>query len=89
MRRNGLLLTGLLAAATALLFSGCMESNLIDSLANGWSLGICGTIIVVLDILAILEIVGSNKTFGSKAAWTLVIIFFPFFGLLFYWFFGK
>ena len=89
MRRATYLLYGILAMATTLLFAGCSGPNLIDRLNYGWGFGLCGTIIVILDIIAILEIVGSNRSFGSKALWSLIIVFFPLGGLIFYWIFGK
>ncbi len=89
MRRATYLLYGMPAMATTLLFAGCSGPNLIDRVNHGWGLGLCGTIIVILDVIAILEIVGSNRSFGSKALWSLIIVFFPLGGLIFYWIFGK
>jgi len=89
MRRSSLLLNGVLVTLSTLLFAGCMNGNLVDAVSHGWGLGICGTIVVILDILAILEIVGSDRSFGKKAVWSLLIVFFPVGGLLLYWFFGK
>jgi len=87
MKRSNLLLNGLLVTLSVLFLAGCMDGNLIEIANSGWGLGICGTIVVILDVLAILEIVGSSRSTGSKALWTLLIIFFPVGGLLLYWFF--
>ena len=88
MRRSSLLFPGMLAVAALLLFSGCADANLFEMMTHGWGLGLCGTVIVVMDVIAILEIVGSDRTFGSKAVWSLIIVFFPLLGLIFYWLFG-
>lgn len=78
-----LALTGLVVLA------GCGDSNLFDRVGNFWSLGICGTLIVVLDIVALLEIAGKDWSTGRKALWALLIVFFPLGGLLLYWFFAR
>jgi len=85
MRRLHVLL---LLGASALLLAGC-GPNLIDRLQNFWALGFCGTVIVVLDILAIIELANSQREFSSKALWALLIIFFPVGGLILYYFFGR
>ncbi len=89
MRRTRSILLGVFTVLTGALLSGCGGPNLIDRVNSPWGLGLCGTIIVVLDILAILEVAGSKRSFGSKALWVLLIIFFPVGGLLFYYFFGD
>jgi hypothetical protein len=76
-------------AGLALFVAGCGGPTLFDQLGRGWSLGICGTLIVILDILALVEIAGASWTFGRKALWALLIVFFPFGGLILYWLFGR
>jgi succinate dehydrogenase/fumarate reductase cytochrome b subunit len=44
--------------------------------------GLIGLLILVADIWAIISIVGSNRTTGSKVLWTLLIIFLPVLGWL-------
>jgi hypothetical protein len=78
-----LALTGLLVLA------GCGGPNLFDRFGNFWSYGFCSVVLVVLDIIAILEIAGKDWTTGRKALWVLLIVFFPFGGLLLYWFFAR
>jgi hypothetical protein len=73
---------------SALFLAGC-GPNLFDRLYNFWSLGICGTVVVVLDILALLELAQSNRDFSNKVLWALLIIFFPVLGLIGYYFFGR
>jgi len=77
------------AVLSGLILSGCSGPNLIDRINYPWGWGICGTIVIILDILAIIEIAGSKRSFGSKALWTLLIVFFPIGGLIFYYFFGD
>lgn len=89
MRRIQSSLLGFVAILSGALLSGCGGPNLIDRVNSPWGLSICGTILVVLDIVAILDIAGSKRTFGSKALWVLLIIFFPVGGLAFYYFFGD
>ncbi|SHK21981.1 PLD nuclease N-terminal domain-containing protein [Rhodothermus profundi] len=78
----------LLLLATTVVLAGC-GPNLIDLLQNIWTLGFCGTVIVVLDILALIELANSSRGFSSKALWALLIIFFPVGGLILYYFFGR
>ena len=51
--------------------------------------GCCGFIILILDIIALVEVVGSNRTTGNKVLWALIIIFFPLGGLIIYHLFGR
>lgn len=70
--------------------AGCGGPNLVDRFGNFWSGGICGAIIVILDIIALIEVFGDEKrTTGDKVLWTLVIVFFPVGGLILYYFFGR
>ena len=82
------ILPTLLLAATALLLAGC-DAELFDMFGNFWSLGICGTILLVLDVIALVEIAGSARSTGSKVLWALFIIFFPLLGLIVYYIFGR
>jgi hypothetical protein len=89
MQRTKSALLGVFTLLTGALLSGCGGPNLVDRVNSPWGLGICGTIIVILDIIAILEVAASNRSFGSKALWVSLIVFFPVGGLLFYHFFGD
>ncbi|CAF1416554.1 unnamed protein product [Adineta ricciae] len=52
--------------------------------------GICGLIILVLDVVAIFELLTqSNHDCCGKLVWTLIIFFFPIGGLILYWCFGR
>ena len=78
----------LLAVGLAAVLSGCGPGNLVEGLRhplrNPWWL-----IIVVLDVIAIVEVLNSSRSTGDKALWTIVIVIFPFVGLLAYYFFGR
>ena len=78
------------ALVMVLVLAGCGGPNLFERMSGGfWGYGICGTIILILDIIALVEIAGTNWAFGRKALWALLIVFFPVGGLLIWWFFGK
>jgi hypothetical protein len=79
-----------LGVVFVLLLTGCGGPNLIDRFGNFWSYGICSAIVVILDIIALVEVFGSEKrTTGDKILWTLVIVFFPLGGLILYYMFGR
>ena len=44
--------------------------------------GLLGLVVLALDIWAILKIIGSTASTGSKVVWILVIRFLPFIGLI-------
>lgn len=78
---------GVLAVST--LLAGCGGPNLFERAGSPWGYGLCSLIIVILDIIALVEIVGSDREFSSKAIWSLLIIFLPVLGLILYWFFER
>ncbi len=51
--------------------------------------GILGIAILVLDIIAIMDCVKSNKSSGQKALWIIIILVLPIVGLIAYHFIGK
>ena len=51
--------------------------------------GLLGLIILVLDIWAILKIVDSGATTGSKVLWIVLILLLPVVGLIIWWLFGP
>jgi hypothetical protein len=73
----------------SLLLVGCGGPNLFERMsAPYW--GICGTIIIVLDIVALVDLLGDDRReFGGKLLWTLLIVFFPIGGLILYYLFGR
>lgn len=46
-------------------------------------------IILILDILAIISVIGSAESSLSKLVWILVILFLPVIGLLLWWVIGP
>lgn len=51
--------------------------------------GILGLILLVLDVLAIIDLVKSNKSTGKKALWIVLILILPLAGLILYYLVGK
>jgi hypothetical protein len=51
--------------------------------------GLFGLIILALDIWAILSIVSSGASTGSKVLWIVVILLLPLVGLIVWWLFGP
>ena len=66
-----------------LLTTSCARFNADGSLAP-W-----GILLVILDILAIINVLGKSWDIGKKILWAAIIFFFPFGGLLIYYFFGR
>lgn len=73
--------------ATAL--SGCGPSNLVRGVTNPLSFGICGLIVIVLDIVALVEVWKSERSDTDKLIWTGVIVILPFVGMIAYYLFGR
>ena len=87
-RTYNLLAIALLGIGSVLLM-GCGGANLFDYVNNFWSLGCCGVVILVLDVIFLLEIAGSARSLGSKVLWAALIIFAPILGCILYYFFGR
>jgi len=73
-------------ALLALVVAGC-GPNLIDRVTGPVG-GICGLIIVILDIVALVNLWQSGRDTGNKVLWTLLIVFFPVGGLILYYLFA-
>jgi len=71
------------------LLTGCGGPDLIDRLVQPrW--GFCGTLIVVLDLVAIFDLLGDEaRGTLNKVLWILLIIFFPLGGIILYFLFGR
>ena len=67
---------------------GCGGPNLFERLQNPFG-GICSLIILILDVIAIVEVINSSRSTGEKVLWCLLIFFLPVLGLLLYYFVGK
>ncbi|NAZ36691.1 PLD nuclease N-terminal domain-containing protein [Rubellimicrobium sp. CFH 75288] len=55
---------------------------------TGYS-GLFGLVVLILNIWAIISVVGSNATTGAKVIWVLAILFLPILGFLAWLFFGP
>ncbi len=51
--------------------------------------GIIGIIILVLDILAIMQVLKSSMSGEKKLLWILLILFLPVLGLILYYLIGR
>ena len=50
---------------------------------------IVSLLIFILDIYAIVKVIGSSQTTGMKVLWILLILFFPVIGVLAYFLLGD
>jgi hypothetical protein len=78
-----------LVAPLPVLLAGCGGPDLIDRLSQPrW--GICGTLVIVLDLVALIDLLGDEaRGTTSKVLWTLLIVFFPIGGVILYFLFGR
>jgi hypothetical protein len=51
--------------------------------------GLLGLIILILDIYAIIKIIGSGASTGAKILWCLLVILLPVLGLIIWFLFGP
>jgi len=86
--RLRLLSLGLLAPL-AVLLTGCGGPNLIERLSIGnW--GFWGTVIIVLDLVALVDLLGDGtRSTTSTVVWALLIVFAPVLGVILYCIFGR
>lgn len=82
-RRFSTALPVLALSLGTLVLAGC-GPNLIDRITGPVG-GICGLIIVILDIVALVNLWQSGRSQGDKILWTLLIVFFPVGGLILYY----
>ena len=52
-------------------------------------LGLLGLVVLVLDIIAIVDILKGNKSTGFKLLWILLVLIFPLIGMVLYFLIGK
>ncbi|CAF0888140.1 unnamed protein product [Didymodactylos carnosus] len=63
----------------------CLQHTNNNQIVIGSSIGgVLGLIILILDLIAVFELLKSGRGLGSKLLWILLIIFFPVGGLLIY-----
>ncbi|KAF9111066.1 hypothetical protein BGX27_005465 [Mortierella sp. AM989] len=53
-----------------------------------YSGGFIGLVVFILDLIAIFEVINSNRSVTSKLLWSLLIFLFPILGLILYFLFG-
>ena len=51
--------------------------------------GIAGLIVLILDIVAIVDVLKSSMDTGKKALWIILILFLPVIGMVLYFLLGK
>lgn len=68
------------------LLSGCTT---LGDMMRAESLGICGLIHLALAVYALINILGSSATTGSKILWILLVWLLPLVGLIIWYFAGP
>ncbi|KAG0004834.1 hypothetical protein BGZ80_002066 [Entomortierella chlamydospora] len=53
-----------------------------------YSGGFIGLVVFILDLIAIFEVINSNRSVTAKLLWSLLIFLFPILGLVLYFLFG-
>ena len=48
----------------------------------GWGSGLMGLLVLIADLYAIIQVLGSNATTGAKLLWVLLILFLPVVGFI-------
>ena len=82
------LLFAVLAPLTVLL-TGCGGPNLLERISTA-SWGFWGTIIIVLDLVALVDLLGDGtRSTSSTVIWALLIVFAPVLGVILYFIFGR
>ena len=82
------LLLAALAPLTVLL-TGCGGPNLFERMSSPyWGFG--GTLIIVLDLVALVDLLGDEgRSTSNRVVWTLLIVFFPIGGVILYFLLGR
>lgn len=78
-----------LSVLPLLVLTGCRDPNLISRINNFWTWGCCSGLVVILDVIALVEVFGSDRTSGDKILWTILIVVFPIVGCILYYFIGR
>lgn len=55
----------------------------------GWGGGLLGLVVLILDIMAIIELVNSSRPNEEKILWVVIILLLPLLGLILYYLIGK
>lgn len=82
-------LTRALLLPLAVLLAGCGGPNLVERMSSPyWGFG--GTLVIVLDLIALVDLLGDEgRSTSNRVIWTLLIVFFPIGGVILYFFFGR
>jgi hypothetical protein len=62
---------------------------LASALALSTGYGLVGTIILVLDIIAIVSVLAGRGSVGHKVLWTVLILLLPLIGMVLYFVIGR
>ena len=78
-----------LLAPLTVLVTGCGGPNLLERISTA-SWGFWGTVIIVLDLVALVDLLGDGtRSTTSTVVWALLIIFAPVLGVVLYFIFGR
>ena len=82
-------LTQILLVPLAVLLTGCGGPNLLERMSSPyWGFG--GTLVIVLDLIALVDLLGDEgRSTSNRVIWTLLIVFFPIGGVILYFLLGR
>jgi hypothetical protein len=83
------LLTLLLQFAFFSLSAAAPVTTQDNAVGYGTGGGVIGFVVLVLDIIAFMEVLKSNRPVPNKVLWCLLIFLFPVFGVIIYYFFSS
>lgn len=79
----------ILLVPLSVLLTGCGGPNLFERLSRPWW-GFWGTVVVVLDLVALVDLLGDEaRGTASTVIWALLIVFFPVGGVILYFLLGR
>ncbi len=55
---------------------------MVYGMQYGWGSGLMGLLILIADLYAIIQVLGSTATTGAKLLWILLILFLPVIGFI-------
>lgn len=73
----------------ALFLTGCSGPNLVDRATDPFAYGFCGLIVLILDVIAVVEVLNGDRGPGGKLLWILLILLAPIVGLIAYYLIGR
>ena len=84
------LLSAFIIAILAFVVAGCDgPDNLIELANRPFGYGIFGIVLLILDVIAIVNVLKQNRSTISKLIWILLIVFMPVVGLILYYLFAR